>query len=273
MLGVVLVSPRRAPAPAATSCPAAGTARAGPTPAPATKVQLEFTGPPFRPEGSVRHHRSVMSAANDATTVPLELTGAVDGLTEEFTGVFAREAIADCVRDSYDLLRPARVEAFLPLLAHRFARQRLRAAAVSQGLLPHSVPEVLFVCTRNAGRSQLAAALLEHEAGGRVVVRSAGTAPSAAVQPEVLQVLAEVGIDAAGAYPKPLTDESVAAADVVVTMGCGDSCPVLPGRRYLDWELADPHGAPLEAVRSVRNDITDRVRSLLAELDAAQAAR
>jgi protein-tyrosine-phosphatase len=213
-----------------------------------------------------------MSASSDVTLSP-ELAGAVDGLVEEFTGVFAREAIADCVLDSYHRLRPAHVEAFLPLLASRFARERLRACAVSQGLLPHPVPEVLFVCTHNAARSQLAAAVLTHQAAGRVVVRSAGTAPAPGVQPEVLQVLAEGGIDAGGAYPKPLTEESVAAADVVVTMGCRDSCPVLPGRRYLDWDLPDPGGAPMEVVRAVRDDITARVRALLAELDTVRAAR
>jgi arsenate reductase len=215
----------------------------------------------------------MMSATSDARDAPLELTGVVDRLAEEFTGVFAREAIADCVLDSYRRLRPARLEMFLPLLAYRFARERLRSAAVSQGLLPRPVPEVLFVCTHNAARSQMAAALLAHEAGSRVVVRSAGTAPATEVQPEVLTALAEAGIDAAGAYPKPLTEESVAAADVVVTMGCGDSCPVLPGRRYLDWNLPDPDGAPLEVVRAVRDDITARVRTLVAELDAAQVAR
>jgi protein-tyrosine-phosphatase len=213
-----------------------------------------------------------MSASSDVTAPP-ELAGAVDGLVEEFTGVFAREAIVDCVLDSYRQLRPARVEMFLPLLAYRFARERLRACAVGQALLPHPVPEVLFVCTHNAARSQLAAAVLAHEAAGRVVVRSAGTAPAAVVQPEVLSALAEVGIDAGGAYPKPLTEESVAAADVVVTMGCGDSCPVLPGRRYLDWNLPDPERASPEVVRAVRDDITARVRALLAELDVARVAQ
>jgi arsenate reductase (thioredoxin) len=115
--------------------------------------------------------------------------------------------------------------------------------------------------------------VLAHEAAGRVVVRSAATAPAAVVQPEVLTALAEVGIDAGGTYPKPLTEESVTAADVVVTMGCGDRCPVLPGRRYLDRNLPDPDVAPPEVVRAVRDDITARVRALLAELDVAQVAR
>lgn len=218
------------------------------------------------------HHWPVMSAASDVSRVPVELDGVVDRLAEEFHGVFAREAIADCVQDSYQRLLPARVETFLPLMAYRFARERLRACAVSQGRLPREVPEVLFVCTANAGRSQLAAALLAHEAAGRVVARSAGTGPAAAVQPDVLTVLAEVGIDPADAYPKPLTEESVAAADVVVTLGCHDRCPVLPGHRYLDWNLPDPAGAPLEDVRAVRDEITARVRALLAELNAAPVA-
>ena len=213
-----------------------------------------------------------MSARSDVI-VPEELAGVVDGLVQEFTGVFAREAVADCVLDSWRALQPARIQNFLPLLAYRFARERLRAAAVSEGLLPHPVPEVLFVCTHNAARSQLAAAVLAHEARGQVVVRSAGTDPAPSVQAEVVAVLAEVGIDAAGAYPKPLTEESVAAADVVVTMGCGDSCPVLPGRRYQDWDLPDPAGAPLELVRAVRDDVTRRVRALLADLELNGASR
>jgi len=211
-----------------------------------------------------------MSASSDVNVVPEQLAGAVDRLGEEFAGVFARETIADCVTDSYERLRPARIEAHLPLLAHRFARERLRACAVTGGRLPRAVPEVLFVCTQNAARSQLAAAVLAHEGAGRVSVRSAGTAPATVVQPEVLTVLAEVGIDAADAYPKPLTEETVAAADVVVTLGCHDSCAVLPGRRYLDWDLPDPAGAPLEVVRTVRDEITARVRTLLAELDAPE---
>lgn len=214
-----------------------------------------------------------MSPPSDAFSGPVELDGTVDRLADEFRGVFAREAIADCVYDSYERFLPARVETFLPLMAYRFARERLRACAVSQGRLPREVPEVLFVCTHNAGRSQLAAAVLEHEAAGRVIVRSAGTAPAATVQPEVLTVLREVGIDPAEAYPKPLTEESVAAADVVVTLGCHDRCPVLPGHRYLDWNLPDPAGAPLDAVRALREEITARVRALVAELDLTPVAR
>jgi arsenate reductase len=125
---------------------------------------------------------------------------------------------------------------------------------------------VLFVCTHDAGRSQLAAALLARAAGDRVLIASAGTAPAVTVEPVVVEVLVERGIDASEAYPKPLTEEVVAAADVVITMGCGDACPILPGRRYLDWDLPDPMGADVETVRAIRDDIEARVQLLLVEL-------
>ena len=128
------------------------------------------------------------------------------------------------------------------------------------------MPVVLFVCTRNAGRSQLAAALLDHAAEGRVVVRSAGTDPASQVHDEVVDALAEVGVDTAGAFPKPLAPEALEAADVVVTMGCGDACPVLPGRRYLDWDLPDPAGAGAEQARALRDDLAERVALLLHEV-------
>jgi protein-tyrosine-phosphatase len=128
------------------------------------------------------------------------------------------------------------------------------------------VPVVLFVCTHNTRRSQLAAALLARAAGNWVLIASAGTAPASAVAPAVLEVLGERSIDASDAYPKPLTEEVVAAADVVITMGCGDSCPILPGRRYLDGDLADPMGADIETVRAIRDGIEARVQLLLIEL-------
>lgn len=130
------------------------------------------------------------------------------------------------------------------------------------------VPEVLFACTHNAGRSQLAAALLDHHAAGRVRVRSAGTSPGSEIHPEVRAVLAEIGLDTAREYPKPLTDEDVVAADIVITMGCGEACPVFPGTRYLDWDLPDPAGQPVDRVRAIRDDIDARVRDLLAELSS-----
>ncbi|MDQ1534758.1 MAG: hypothetical protein QOF28_2519 [Actinomycetota bacterium] len=129
-----------------------------------------------------------------------------------------------------------------------------------------SIPEVLFVCVHNAGRSQMAAALLDHHAQGRVQVRSAGSEPADQVNPAVVEALAEWDIDVTQELPKPLTDEAARAADVIVTMGCGDACPVYPGKRYLDWELDDPAGQPLEKVRVIRDDIDARVRQLIDEL-------
>ena len=129
-----------------------------------------------------------------------------------------------------------------------------------------TVPEVLFVCVHNAGRSQMAAALLDHHANGRVRVRSAGSAPGDRLNPAVVAAMGEVGIDLSKEFPKPLTDESVRAADAVITMGCGDACPIYPGKRYEDWELQDPAGQPVEVVRRIRDDIDARVRRLLAEL-------
>jgi arsenate reductase len=128
------------------------------------------------------------------------------------------------------------------------------------------VPTVLFVCVHNAGRSQMAAALLDHHGAGRVMVRSAGSAPADEVNPAVVAAMAEVGLDLSREFPKPLTGEAVEAADVVVTMGCGDACPVFPGKRYLDWELEDPAGKDVEEIRPIRDEIDRRVRGLLDEL-------
>jgi len=135
----------------------------------------------------------------------------------------------------------------------------------------NDVPEVLFVCIHNAGRSQMAAALLDHHAQGRVRVRSAGSDPADRVNPAVVQAMAELGLDISKEFPKPLTDDAVQAADAVITMGCGDACPVYPGKRYLDWQLDDPAGKPLEAVRPIRAEIDRRVRELLDELVGASS--
>jgi arsenate reductase (thioredoxin) len=130
-------------------------------------------------------------------------------------------------------------------------------------------PTVLFACVHNAGRSQMAAALMDRHGGGRIEVRSAGSEPASAVHPEVVEAMAEVGLDVAGERPRKLTDESVAEADVVVTMGCGDECPFHPGRRYEDWELDDPAGRDLAEVRAIRDEIERRVKALAGELLAA----
>jgi arsenate reductase (thioredoxin) len=135
----------------------------------------------------------------------------------------------------------------------------------------HTVPEVLFVCVHNAGRSQMAAALLDHRADGAVHVRSAGSDPSDRLNPAVVEAMSEVGLDISKAFPKPLTDASVEAADVVITMGCGDACPFYPGKRYLDWDLEDPAGKSLATVRRIRDEIDDRVQALLRALVPARA--
>jgi arsenate reductase (thioredoxin) len=131
---------------------------------------------------------------------------------------------------------------------------------------PNDVPEVLFVCVHNAGRSQMAAALLEHHAGGRVRVRSGGTTPSDEIHPNVVEAMAERGLDVSTARPKGLREHEVREVDVVITMGCGDACPVVPGTRYLDWDLPDPAGKPIAEVRPIRDDIERRVLDLLREL-------
>lgn len=132
-------------------------------------------------------------------------------------------------------------------------------------------PEVLFVCVHNAGRSQMAAALLDHHARGRVVVRSAGSMPASAVNPAVVEVMHELGLDLSKEFPKPLTSEAVQASDVVITMGCGDACPVFPGKRYLDWKLDDPAGQHVDVVRRIRDEIDVLVRGLLAELVSTES--
>jgi arsenate reductase len=134
-----------------------------------------------------------------------------------------------------------------------------------------TTPSVLFVCVHNAGRSQMAAALLNHYAAGRVEVRSAGSAPADSVDPAVREAMAEVGIDISAERPKLLTTDAVEASDVVITMGCGDACPVFPGKRYLDWQLTDPAGKGVDAVRPIRDEIDTRVRDLLGELGVAPA--
>jgi arsenate reductase len=158
------------------------------------------------------------------------------------------------------------VTTFLPVLTERFAKDRLTALARAEGVIVSHIPEVLFVCVHNAGRSQMAAALLDHHAAGRVHVRSAGSAPADRVNPAVAAALAEIDLDISKEFPQPLTDAVARAADVIVTMGCGDACPVYPGKRYLDWQLPDPAGKPLEEVRPIRDEIDRRVQALLAEL-------
>jgi protein-tyrosine-phosphatase len=191
----------------------------------------------------------------------------IEDLSYKFDNVFSPESIEKAVLAARNELEPtARISDFLPVLVERFAQEQLQAAAQAEGRVAKPVPELLFVCVHNAGRSQMAAALAESMSGGRVHVRTAGSQPSDRINPQVVEVLAERGIDLAEAYPKPLTDDVVRAADVIVTMGCGDACPIHPGKRYEDWDVADPAGASLDEVRGVREDLQTRVSNLLCEL-------
>ena len=188
-------------------------------------------------------------------------------LTERFAGIFGAETVERYVLESYTgLLRTSKVKTHLAAQTTRFATDRLTALAQAKGAIDSPLPEVLFVCEQNAGRSQMAALLTDRLAAGRVHVRSAGSSPSDSINPAVVAVMAELGLDMSEAFPKPLTDDVIQAADVVVTMGCGDACAVYPGKRYLDWELTDPAGLPVDEVRAVRDEIADRVTVLLREL-------
>ncbi len=189
-------------------------------------------------------------------------------LATRFAGTFSPETIADYVRGSYELLADkAGITRYLPSLTARFAGDRLRALAEADGLTDDRVPDILFVCVQNAGRSQLASAILRSLAGDSLRVLTAGSEPAGLINPKIVAALDEVGIPLGGEYPKPLTDEVVRAADYVITMGCGDACPVYPGKRYLDWELPDPAEMSMDGVREVRDDIERRVRELLVELN------
>ena len=191
----------------------------------------------------------------------------LEDLTYRFDGVFTGEEIAAAMaRARGDLEPTAKVADFLPLLVGRFALEQLQAGAQAQGRAAKPVPELLFICVHNAGRSQMAAALAEQLSGGRVHVRTAGSQPCEGINPQVVAVLAERGIDLSEAYPKPLSDDVILAADVIVTMGCGDACPIHPGKRYEDWDVADPAGQDLETVRAIREDLQTRVSNLLTEL-------
>ena len=197
----------------------------------------------------------------------LALTTAAANLAREFDGTFGAGTIERFLHASYDQFAGrASIVNFLPLLAERFARQRLKALAKVEGKHDDGKPVVLFLCTHNAGRSQMAMGWFTLLAGDGAVAWSGGSEPGVEVNPAAVEAMSEVGIDISDEYPKPWTDEIVQAADVVITMGCGDACPIFPGRRYEEWVLEDPAGLSLEDVRPVRDEIERRVRGLLAEL-------
>ncbi|SEP53353.1 arsenate reductase ArsC [Amycolatopsis saalfeldensis] len=196
----------------------------------------------------------------------------INQLAYRYEGLFDSDRIDDLFHDSYNrIAETARVTVFLPTLAEKLTVQRLDALAQAEGKTIKRVPEVLFVCVGNAGRSQMAAALTRHHAGTHLHIRTGGSDPRDAIHPEVVQAMAELGLSLDEEFPKPLTNEVLAAADVVITMGCGDSCPILPGKRYEDWPIDDPADQPVEQVRAIRDEVDRRVQALLAELIPAGA--
>lgn len=198
------------------------------------------------------------------------LKAAATRLHQEFEGSFNTETIERFLHSSYDeFAGKATVLNFLPLLAERFAKQRLQARAKIEGKGADGKPIVLFLCVHNAGRSQMALGFFNHHAGDQAVAWSGGSEPGDVVNAAAVAAMAERGIDIAKEYPKPWTDEIVRAADVVVTMGCGDACPHFPGKRYEDWELEDPAGLNVTDVRPIRDEIERRVLALLNELSVA----
>ena len=206
-----------------------------------------------------------MSSDRERTLVDKALSGA-SNLYVEFKGIFSIETIRRFLEENADSLKNCQVTDYLPIFAYRFTRERLTAMAQVAGNIPKTMPEVLFVCVHNAGRSQMAAALLEAKGKGTVHVRSAGSAPAGAINATVIEAMSEMGLDLGKEFPKPMTDDVVRAADVVITMGCGDACPIYPGKRYEDWDVEDPAGKDLAAVREIRDDIARRVDRLIVGL-------
>jgi len=193
-------------------------------------------------------------------------------LVDDFTGIYGPETIERFLHTSFDQFADrASITKFLPLMAERFARQRLRAMAKIEGLRDDGKPTVLFLCVHNAGRSQMAMGFFAHLAGDAAVAWSGGSEPGVEVNPAAIAAMRERGIDIGGEFPKPWTDETVRAADVVITMGCGDACPIFPGKRYEEWVLDDPAGQDVAAVRPIRDEIERRVRALLDELEVPVA--
>lgn len=212
---------------------------------------------------------------NDGLLTPdNELQRISDDLARRFQGIFAAQTVERYVFESYTALaRTAKIKRFLIPMTETFVRDRLVALAQSEGAIEKVVPEVLFVCVHNAGRSQMAMAILQAKGEGMVHVRSAGSEPGQELNPVVVDALEEIGLDLEGHFPKPLTDDVIRAADYVITMGCGDACPVYPGKRYMDWELEDPAGEGIEKVREIRDEIGRRIDTLLEEIESRKTAQ
>jgi arsenate reductase len=201
------------------------------------------------------------------------LKTATTRLQREFADAFSLATIERFLHSSFDQFAGrATVPNFLPLLAERWARQRLTALARVERKITDTKPTVLFLCTHNAGRSQMALGFFNHLAGDQAVAWSGGSEPGSGINPAAIEAMADVGIDITREFPKPWTDEIVQASDVVITMGCGDACPVFPGHRYEEWLLPDPAGQSVHAVRPIRDDIEERVRRLLTELNITPIA-
>lgn len=193
-------------------------------------------------------------------------------LQKGFEGTFGVETIERFLVSAYDEVAGRMTnDTYLPMFAERFARERLTALARVEGKSSDDRPIVLFLCTHNAGRSQMALGFFKEFAGDSAIAWSGGSEPGNAINPAAVAAMAEVGIDISGEFPKPWTDEIVRAADVVITMGCGDACPIFPGKRYEDWQVADPAGLTLDDVRPIRDDIKNRVELLLAQITAPVA--
>lgn len=197
------------------------------------------------------------------------VAASIDRLSAEFQGAVDRDTVERVMHESLAALGEVRVKGFIPLFAERFARDRLWALAKVERRVPDDAPTVLFLCVENAGRSQMAAAWLSHLAAGKVRVMSGGSCPGGELNAHAVAAMAERGIDVGEEFPKPWTTEIARAADVIVSMGCGDACPIFPGKRYEDWEVADPATLDLEGVRAIRDDIEQRVRALLDSLGVA----
>jgi arsenate reductase len=235
-------------------------------------IRLLYPNPSPPSHETAKGH--AMPSVDDLSTAQQHLIHtAAARLEDKFRGVFGAETIERYINDSLDQLLPnSQVTSFVPIFVERFARDRLRALAKIEGKVITDKPSVMFLCVHNAGRSQMAAGWLKHLAGDRVDVFSGGSEPASVVNPAAIEAMAEVGIDIRTEFPKPWTDEVVRAADVVVTMGCGDACPVYPGKRYEDWVLDDPEGVDLEGVRPIRDEIRGRVENLIAELEMTPAS-
>ena len=190
----------------------------------------------------------------------------VSQLSRKYAGKFDESEIRPVVKESYVSFADAKVRTFVPVFTTRYADDRLRAMAKVRGLITDAPPSVLFVCVHNAGRSQMAAGWLRHLSKGKLEVYSGGSLPGKDLNAAAVAAMQEVGIDIANEFPKPFAVEIVQAADVVITMGCGDTCPIFPGKRYEDWALDDPAGLGVEAVRPIRDEIRRRVESLISDL-------